>query len=80
MKIKILLRHGEYVDVEFEDAPMHIPMEVEIVEASDEEEWRTHTIIFLIVKIVVKSLQKNYTDAYTLQENDWSTIKKEVYC
>ncbi len=38
MKIKILLRHGEYVDVEFEDAPMHIPMEVEIVEASDEEE------------------------------------------
>ncbi len=38
MKIKIILRHGEYQDIEFEDAPMHIPMEVEIVEASNEEE------------------------------------------
>ena len=38
MKIKILLRHGEYKDIEVEDAPMHIPMEVEIVEASDEEQ------------------------------------------
>ena len=38
MKIKIILRHGEYVDVDFEDVPIHIPMEVEIVEASDEEE------------------------------------------
>jgi hypothetical protein len=32
MKIKIILRHGEYQDIEFEDAPLHIPMEVEVIE------------------------------------------------
>lgn len=33
MKIKIILSNsGEYKDVEFIDPPLHIPMEVEIVE------------------------------------------------
>jgi len=33
MKIKIIVSNsGEYKDVEFEKAPTHIPMEVEVVE------------------------------------------------
>jgi len=35
MKIKIILRHGEYQDIEFEDVPKDIPTEVEILENSD---------------------------------------------
>ncbi len=35
MKIKIILRHGEYQDIEFEDAPIHIPMEVEVVDKEE---------------------------------------------
>ena len=36
MKIKIILSNaGEFKDIEFIDAPVHIPIEVEVVE----EEW-----------------------------------------
>ncbi len=35
MKIKIILRHGEDQDIKFEDAPLHIPMEVEVVEEEE---------------------------------------------
>ncbi len=33
MKIKIIVSNsGEYKDIEFEDAPIHIPIEVELIE------------------------------------------------
>ena len=33
MKIKIIVSNsGEYKDIEFEDAPIHIPMEVEVIQ------------------------------------------------
>lgn len=35
MKIKVILRNGEYQDIEFEDYPIHIPLEVEIVEEEE---------------------------------------------
>ena len=35
MKIKIVTRHGEYKDIKFEDAPLHIPMEEEVVEEEE---------------------------------------------
>lgn len=35
MKIKVILRHGEYQDIQLEDFPVHIPLEVEIVEEEE---------------------------------------------
>lgn len=35
MKVKVILRHGEYQDIQFEDMPIHIPLEVEIIEEEE---------------------------------------------
>lgn len=36
MKIKIILSNGgEYKDIELENAPIHIPIEVEVVEEKE---------------------------------------------
>jgi len=32
VKIKVILRHGEFKDIEIEDNPIHIPIDVEILE------------------------------------------------
>ena len=38
MKIKIIVSNGgEFKDIDFIDAPMHIPMDVEVVQEEEEE-------------------------------------------
>lgn len=38
MIIKIITRHGEYIDVNIIEKPKHIPIYVEVIEIDQEEE------------------------------------------
>tara|TARA_R110002012_G_C11376720_1_gene582757 strand:- start:49 stop:165 length:117 start_codon:yes stop_codon:yes gene_type:complete len=38
MIIKIITRHGEYIDIQISEKPKYIPVDVEVVELGIEEE------------------------------------------
>ena len=37
MIIKVITRHGEYIDLEFVNPPLHIPIDVEVIDEGEEE-------------------------------------------